>query len=222
MLWAAIAPLLLIANGLVRRARTAAPAAGASLFQASEAERAWRWVKETETPSVLQNFIKEFGNTPFGAMASSRLEILSSTEISPSSQTLSIVSLAGCRYPSFDQLVERMLGYKKLLGLWFTTPLTDPSTIKHKLCEGEKGVMVEDVDLSSPAAERGVKAGDVIVEVAGRAVDSVDDIVKLVDEQKRYERENVLLGILDGKGGLRMVAVPAQCQPYARIGPVRT
>jgi C-terminal processing protease CtpA/Prc len=202
MLWAAIAPLLLIANGLVRRARTAAPAAGASLFQASEAERAWRWVKD--------------------AMASSRLEILSSTEISPSSPTLSIVSLAGCRYPSFDQLVERMLGYKKLLGLWFTTPLTDPSTIKHKLCEGEKGVMVEDVDLSSPAAERGVKAGDVIVEVAGRAVDSVDDIVKLVNEQKRYERENVLLGILDGKGGLRMVAVPAQCQPYARIGPVRT
>jgi serine protease Do len=103
-----------------------------------------------------------------------------------------------------------MLGYKKLLGHWFATPLTDPSTIKHKLREGEKGVIVEDVDLASPAAERGVKSGDVIVEVAGRAVDSVDDMVKIVDEQKKHERENVLLGIQDGKAGLRTVPGPTQ------------
>ena len=97
-----------------------------------------------------------------------------------------------------------------MLGLWFATPLTDPSTIKHKLREGEKGVIVEDVDLASPAAEQGVKAGDVIVEVAGHAVDSVDDVVKIVEEQKKHECDNVVLGIRDDKAGLRMVAVPTQ------------
>jgi hypothetical protein len=38
-------------------------------------------VKDTESHSVLENFIKEFGSTPFGAMASARLEELKWREV---------------------------------------------------------------------------------------------------------------------------------------------
>ena len=38
--------------------------------QASEAERTWQWIKEATNQTVLENFIKEFGDTPFGARAS--------------------------------------------------------------------------------------------------------------------------------------------------------
>ena len=42
----------------------------------AEADRAWRWVKDTGSPGALENYIREYGDTPFGAMARARLEDL--------------------------------------------------------------------------------------------------------------------------------------------------
>jgi formylglycine-generating enzyme required for sulfatase activity len=70
-------------NGLGRRVYlTGTPPRGIAVGspQANEAERTWRWVKDTESQSVLESFIKEFGSTPFGAMASARLADLRSRE----------------------------------------------------------------------------------------------------------------------------------------------
>jgi hypothetical protein len=47
----------------------------------SEAERAWRWVKNTTDQAVLENFIKEFGDTPFGAEAKARLTELRKQQV---------------------------------------------------------------------------------------------------------------------------------------------
>ena len=44
--------------------------------QVSEAERTWPWVKDSTNEGVLETFIKQFGDTPFGGMASARLENL--------------------------------------------------------------------------------------------------------------------------------------------------
>jgi hypothetical protein len=44
--------------------------------QVSEAERTWPWIKDTTNQSVLENFIKQFGDTPPGATAKARLEEL--------------------------------------------------------------------------------------------------------------------------------------------------
>jgi hypothetical protein len=43
----------------------------------SEAERTWPWVKDTASLEVLGNFIKQYGDTPFGALARKRLEEVS-------------------------------------------------------------------------------------------------------------------------------------------------
>ena len=49
--------------------------------QSNEAERAWRWVKNTTDQSVLVNFIKEFGDTRFGAEAKTRLAELRKQQV---------------------------------------------------------------------------------------------------------------------------------------------
>src|SRR4029079_19292176 len=96
-----------------------------------------------------------------------------------------------------------------LIGL-VLAPLNDELRTKHNLGKDMKGVIVLEVAPASPAAERGVKVGDVIVEVAQEAVTSLDDISKSVDKVKKAGRKAVLLRLEDGKGDLRFVAVPVQ------------
>jgi serine protease Do len=96
-----------------------------------------------------------------------------------------------------------------LIGLGLA-PLNDELRTQHNVGKDVKGVIVVEVDPASPAAERGIKVGDVIVEVAQDAVTTLDDVVKGVDKVKNAGRKAVLLRLEDGKGGLRFVAVPVQ------------
>jgi serine protease Do len=96
-----------------------------------------------------------------------------------------------------------------LIGLGLA-PLNDELRAQHNVGKDVKGVIVVEVDPASPAAERGVKVGDVIVEVAQDAVTTLDDVIKGIDKVKSAGRRAVLLRLEDGKGGLRFVAVPVQ------------
>jgi serine protease Do len=96
-----------------------------------------------------------------------------------------------------------------LIGLTLA-PINDELRTKHNIGKDLKGVVVVEVDPASPAAERGIKVGDVIVEVAQDAVTTLDDIAKSVDKVKKAGRKAVLLRLEDGKGQLRFVAVPVQ------------
>jgi serine protease Do len=96
-----------------------------------------------------------------------------------------------------------------LIGL-VLAPLTEELRTKHQLNKDTKGVIVLEVDPASPAAEKGVKVGDVIVEAAQDAVTSIDDINKSVDKVKKAGRKAVLLRLDDSKGDLRFVAVPVE------------
>ncbi len=98
---------------------------------------------------------------------------------------------------------------RSLIGL-VLAPLTDELRTKHGLGKTTKGVIVLEVDPASPAAERNVKVGDVIVEVAQEAVTSIDDVVKGIERMRTAGRNAVLLRIEDAKGDLRFVAVPVQ------------
>ncbi len=75
-------------------------------------------------------------------------------------------------------------GRPSLIGL-VLAPLTDELREKHSIGKDVKGVIVLEVDPASPAAEKGVKVGDVIVEVAQEAVSSIDDIAKGVDKREK-------------------------------------
>ncbi len=98
---------------------------------------------------------------------------------------------------------------QSLIGL-VLAPLTDDLRSKHGLGPNVKGVVVVDVDPASPAAQRQIKAGDVIVEVAQEAVTSIDDISKGIERVRTAGRNAVLLRVEDGKGDMRFVAVPIE------------
>lgn len=73
--------------------------------------------------------------------------------------------------------------------------------------QGTPGVIVTDVNPDGPAAERGVHTGDVILEVAGKAVNSPSDVRDGLDAARSSGKQDVLMRIKSG-GTARYVAMP--------------
>jgi serine protease Do len=94
-----------------------------------------------------------------------------------------------------------------LFGLGLA-PLTDDLRTKRGLDKNAKGLLVLEVDPASPAAEKGIKPGDVIVEVAQEAVTTLEDINKGIDKVRKAGGRQVLLRVDGGKGDTRFVALP--------------
>ena len=70
---------------------------------------------------------------------------------------------------------------------------------KFKIGGGIQGVVVSSVDPGSSAAEKNLRAGDVIVEVAGQAVKTPDDVSKKIDgDVKAGKKVELLLVNRDG------------------------
>ena len=90
------------------------------------------------------------------------------------------------------------------------TPLDDDARKKYGIDSKTNGLIVEDVDVSSAAAQKGIKEGDVLVEAGQDALQKPDDLAKSVDKVRQSGRKAVLLRVEDGKGDLRFVAVPLQ------------
>ena len=70
-----------------------------------------------------------------------------------------------------------------------------------------EGILIEQVEADSIASEKGLSKGDVIQAVAGKNVDKVADMRKLIDESKNDGRKTVLMRIMS-KAGVRFVALP--------------
>jgi len=74
------------------------------------------------------------------------------------------------------------------------------------LAEDATGVVVTVVDGDGPAAEKGMRAGDVIVEVAQEEIKTTDDVAKKIDDARKAGRKSVLL-LVDRQGDLRFYAL---------------
>jgi serine protease Do len=72
---------------------------------------------------------------------------------------------------------------------------------------GDQGVAVVEVDPSGPAAERGIKTGDVILEVGGKAVANAADVRKLLGEAQTAGKKTVLMRVRTAEA-TRYVALP--------------
>ncbi|HWM49135.1 MAG TPA: Do family serine endopeptidase [Xanthobacteraceae bacterium] len=72
---------------------------------------------------------------------------------------------------------------------------------------GAQGVVVTDVDSDGPAAERGFKTGDVILEVGGAKVESPADISKAVADARSAGKRTILMRVKSGDA-TRFVALP--------------
>lgn len=88
-----------------------------------------------------------------------------------------------------------------------STP-TDIESLGLKLSasKGRDGVQIVDVDSGSDAAQKGLRAGDTIVEVSNQPVSSIEDISKGVTEATKLGRRALLLRVRSGDQ-MRFVAV---------------
>jgi serine protease Do len=77
--------------------------------------------------------------------------------------------------------------------------LDAPVRAKFKIGAGVQGVAVTAVEGGSSAAEKNLRPGDVIVEVAGQAVKTPDDVVKRVEADAKAGKKSIL--ILINRGG---------------------
>ena len=73
---------------------------------------------------------------------------------------------------------------------------------------GREGVVVTGVAPDGPAAERGFKTGDVILEVAGKPVSNPADVRKAIEDARKDNKRTVLMRVKSGED-TRFVALPA-------------
>lgn len=74
-------------------------------------------------------------------------------------------------------------------------PLDDAARRRYAVDAGVKGVLVEGVDASSDAAQRGLRKGDVIVRAGDVEVAKASDFAGAVDAAKKADRSSVLVGV---------------------------
>jgi serine protease Do len=74
------------------------------------------------------------------------------------------------------------------------------------IAPNKEGVMITDVDASSDAGQKGIRVGDLILEISGFPVTNAEDVSKAVREANKLQRKAVLMRIKSGSE-TRFVAV---------------
>jgi serine protease Do len=86
-------------------------------------------------------------------------------------------------------------------------PIGQDTKDKYQLSDTQKGVVITDVSPNSAAADRGLKAGDVIMEVQQNQVGSPAEVQKQVDAAKKADRKFVLM-LIQREGAVQYVPLP--------------
>ena len=84
--------------------------------------------------------------------------------------------------------------------------LTDASREHYKLSKEAKGVLISKVAEDGIAAEKGIRPGDLIVEVSQDEVSTPGEVVEKVKAARKEKRKTVLF-LIEGQNGLRFVAL---------------
>ena len=96
------------------------------------------------------------------------------------------------------------------LGMELAT-LTPERRAELSLGDDVQGVVVLSVDASGPAASKGVRPGDVIVEVGQEPVATPADVLERIEAARAQERKTVLM-LVHNAGDVRFVAVPLDAE----------
>jgi serine protease Do len=91
------------------------------------------------------------------------------------------------------------------LGLTMSN-ITPELKEKFSLSNESKGVVVVEVAKDSPAAEKGLKPGDVIMEAAQQEIKSAGQVASRIDDARKLGRKSILL-LVERQGDLRFVAL---------------
>jgi len=92
------------------------------------------------------------------------------------------------------------------LGLKLTN-ITPELRQQFELKAEMKGVLVTEVASGTPASEKGVRAGDVIIEVGQEEVKAPADVTAKVQKAREQGKKSILL-LIERQGDLRFVALP--------------
>ncbi len=98
---------------------------------------------------------------------------------------------------------------KKTLGIELAN-ISDDLRKRYKIKDTVKGVVITGIDASSPASDKRLSPGDVIVEIAQEAVANADEFQARIDKLKKDGRKSALLLVAGADGELRFVALPLQ------------
>jgi serine protease Do len=98
---------------------------------------------------------------------------------------------------------------KKTLGIELAN-MSDDLRKRYKIKDSVKGVVITGIDANSPAADKRLSAGDVIVEIAQEAVANADDLQSKIDKLKKDGRKSALMLVAGADGELRFVALSLQ------------
>ncbi len=107
---------------------------------------------------------------------------------------------------------------------WSSPAITDDVRKTFKIKESVKGVVVTSVEPGSPAADRGLRPGDVIEEVNHQAVEKPADLAKAIaDAKKDGGKKPALLLVVERRGHGALRRHPGRVRPASVDGtrPVR-
>ncbi len=114
-----------------------------------------------------------------------------------------VTALASAPAPAEDLSPQPL----KLSGLGLElSPITPDMRKKYSVGADQKGVLITGVTDGTPAADRGLKAGDVVVEVQQEEVTSPSDAQAKIDAVRKAGRPTVLL-LVQGQDGMRYVPI---------------
>ena len=107
---------------------------------------------------------------------------------------------------SNDKNQNRVSQINEYAGMSFTE-LTNEIRKRFDLSDDSIGVVVVGVNDNSPAAERGIKPGDIIQKVDQVDINTSNEILKVVDEAKNKKKSSILFLIKRGLN-VRFIALP--------------
>ncbi|HKH96887.1 MAG TPA: Do family serine endopeptidase, partial [Beijerinckiaceae bacterium] len=95
---------------------------------------------------------------------------------------------------------------RQALGLNLSA-ISDEVRKRFSIKENVKGVVVTRVDPNSPAADKRIQPGDVVVEVGQEPVATPADVTRRLDQLKKDGRKSALLLVSNAQGEVRFVAL---------------
>jgi uncharacterized caspase-like protein len=150
-------------------------------------EVAWGAVKDTRDAELLRNFIAQYPASPRRREAEERLRQAALTH-------------------NNDIAPQEMPAVQKTLGLNLAN-MTDDLRRRYKIKDSVKGIVITGVDAQSPAADKRLNAGEVVIEVAQEQVNDANALQKQVDRLRKEGKPSALLLVAAADGTLRFVAL---------------
>ncbi|MCZ7480491.1 Do family serine endopeptidase [Rhizobium rhizogenes] len=106
-----------------------------------------------------------------------------------------------------DQTPEVREAPQSVLGMNLVV-LSNELRTEKGIAESVEGVLVASVDTGSPAEQKGMKPGDIIVEVGQDFMEVPGDVLVRINGLKSEGRKNAHMMVADAQGNLRVVALP--------------